>query len=380
LDSALTTWGIGAKMSTSTLFVPMSLTQHEIVDKLGISRGTLHRILTGSPLVKASTRERVLGELEKLQYVPNAIARGLKTKRTNTIGIIGPGALKLANIDKVNALHRAAWERGYSVFFGYSDGSAEEDARCIQELRARMVDGFIAFGRGIAAGIPNFQKLLDQDIPLVTLYPIPGLDTDCVYVDTKKAFHELTAHLISRGHRKIGLLLDSSASQFTINRDLGFRSAMEEAKLPVREDWILRVTPDGSATAAKQPGAGTTNEKSVWQISDYQYGFWGASQMLAKRDRPTAIVCFSDEYAIGALRAADLAGVKVPTELALVGYDDKEPAKFARVPLTTMHQPDEKVGQEAVSLLLERIEGKLASKKRMVRPLQAQLVVRESCG
>jgi DNA-binding LacI/PurR family transcriptional regulator len=101
--------------------------------------------------------------------------------------------------------------------------------------------------------------------------------------------------------------------------------------------------------------------------------------MLAKRRRPTALVCFSDEFAIGALRAADLAGVRVPEDLALVGYDDKDCARFARVPLTTMHQPDEMIGKEAVTLLIDRISGKLPDKP-IVRTLEARLVIRESCG
>ena len=352
----------------------MSLTQHEIVNQLGISRGTLHRILIGSPLVKAATRDRVLGELEKLNYVPNAIARGLKMRRTNTLGIIGPAAIKMANIDKVNALHLASRARGYSVMFGYSNGSPEEDAQCIRELRARMVDGFIALGRGLPENIPQYQDIQKAGIPFVSLYPIPGLQADCVYVDTRSAYAELTKHLIKLGHTKIGLLLDASASQFSVNRELGFRDAMTAAKLPIVDDWIIHVTPDGASEINTENG-----EAHIWHISDYQYGFWGASLILAKRHRPTAIVCFSDEFAIGALRAADLAGVRVPEEIALVGYDDKDSAKFARVPLTTMHQPDSEVGTEAVSLLIDRIDGKLPPKP-VVRPLQAKLVVRDSCG
>lgn len=352
----------------------MSLTQQEIVDRLGISRGTLHRILSGSPLVKASTKERVMQELERMNYVPNAIARGLKTKRTETIGIVGPAAIKLANIDKLNALYLAARERGYSVIFGYSNGSPEEDAQCIQELRARMVDGIITLSRGIPESISHYQELQRAGVPFVTLYPIPGLDADCVYVDTRGAYAKLTEHLISLGHDKIGLLLDASASQYSVNRELGFRDAMKAASIPIVDDWIIHVTPDGSSERY-----GRSAYNPVWNISDYQYGFWGMSLILAKRRRPSAVVCFSDEFAIGGLRAADLLGVRIPEEMAMVGYDDKECAKFARVPLTTMRQPDENVGKEAIALLIDKINGKL-SKKTVVRPLTATLVVRESCG
>jgi DNA-binding LacI/PurR family transcriptional regulator len=353
----------------------MPLTQHEIVEQLGISRGTLHRILNGSPLVKASTRERILKELDRLNYVPNAIARGLKTQRTNTIGIIGPAALKQANIDKLNAVHLAARELGYTVMLGYSDGSAEQDAMCIRELQSRMVDGFIAMGRGLPESVPHYQGVIKAGVPLVTLYPIEGLEADCVYVDTRKAYADLTRHLISLGHERIGLLLDPVPSQFSLNREYGFRDAMKAAGLEIRPEWIIYVAPDGT------PGSrGNVTSSAHWQISDYQYGFWGASLMLAKRQQPTAVVCFSDEFAIGALRAADVAGVRIPEDLAIVGYDDKEPARFARVPLTTMHQPDEQIGKEAISLLLDRINGKIEDPAPVVRPLSATLVVRDSCG
>jgi len=352
----------------------MSLTQQQIVAKLGISRGTLHRVLIDSPLVKSSTRERVLKELEKLNYVPNIIAQGLKTHRTKTIGIIGPASIKIANIDKINAIHLAARRRGYTAIIGYSNGTSEEDAACVRELRSRMVDGFVAIGRGFGDSVPLYRSLLEAGIPLVTLYPVDGLKADCVHVDTRKAFETLTAHLIGLGHTKIGLLIDASASLYTVNRERGFRAAMKKARLPVNEEWIIRITPDG-ALESGDPGA-----TGSWQASDYQLGFWGASLLLAKRERPTALVSFSDEFAIGVLRACDLAGVSVPSDLALTGYDDKEPAKFARVPLTTMHQPDDRVGEEAVTLLLKRIEEKEVPSSPVTVAMEARLVVRSSCG
>jgi DNA-binding LacI/PurR family transcriptional regulator len=352
----------------------MSLTQHEIVSRLGISRGTLHRVLSDSPLVKTSTRERVLEELKKLNYVPNAIAQGLKTRTTRTIGLVGPASLRMSNIDKLNAIYHSARSRGYSITLGYSDGSAEADAQCIRELRARMVDGFIAIGRGLEETVPVYSELARTGIPLVTLYPLPNLDVDCVYVDTRRAYREMTQHFVDLGHTQIGLLINSSRSLFTVNRELGFRDAMDNAGLSVREEWIIRASPDADPGRHDEAG-----EIRIWDISDYQYGYWGMSVLLARRKRPTAILCLSDENAIGALRAADEAGVSVPGEIALMGYDDKEPARFARVPLSTMRQPDEKVGAAAVTLLVDRIENRLP-KKRIVRPLTASLVIRNSCG
>lgn len=352
----------------------MTFTQKEIVDKLGISRGTLHRVLSNSPLVKESTRERVMRELNRLNYTPNLIAQGLKTKSTRTIGLIGPAALRIANISKLDAIYQAARAKGYTISLGYSDGSASADAQCIRELKARMVDGFIAMGRGLAETAPVYQELVRQGSPLVTLYPLPGLDVDCVYIDTRKAYSDLTNHFVKLGHKKIGLMINPSRSQFSVNREQGFRDAMKAARLPVNEDWIIHASPDGSPFNQDEAG-----EIKLWDVSDYQSGFWAMTMLLSRRERPTAALCLSDESAIGALRAADLAGVRIPEEIALCGYDDKEPARFARVPLTTVHQPDERLAEEAVSLLLDRMAGRLPA-KTVLRSIPATLVVRDSCG
>ncbi len=352
----------------------MALTQHEVVKKIGVSRGTLHRVLTGSALVKASTRERVLRELDHLNYVPNAIAQGLKNRKTNTLGVIGPATANLSNADKLTSIYQAARLLGYSIVFAYSDGSPEADANSIRELRSRMVDGIVAFGRGLAETAPLYEKLIKDGVPFVSLYPIERVATDCVYVDTRDAFRRLTEHLIDLGHRDIGLLLNPSRTRYIINREAGFRDAMTRAKLPINNDWITFASP------AHRSGAAMDEEKANWKVSDYQYGFDGASRVLAQRTRPTALVCMTDDAAIGALRAADLAGIPVPGQLAIVGYDDKEAARFARVPLTTMHQPDEMIGQEVISLLTKRIGATRPSAKPTVHPLHARLVIRESCG
>jgi DNA-binding LacI/PurR family transcriptional regulator len=352
----------------------MTYTQHQIVKRLGISRATLHRVLTDSPKVKPATRERVLEELQALNYVPNAIAQSLKTSKSQTLGIMGPATANASQIDKLTSLYVAARELGYSIIFAYSDGSPDADANSIRELQARMVDGIIAFDRGLQVNTQIYQSLVDSGKPLVTLYPTLGVETDCVYVDTRDAFRRLTKHLIDLGHKDIGLLITASKSKYIVNRELGFRDAMQQAELPINDKWIIYASPDGLSKINND-----AEEVAAWNISDYQYGFWGASLLFARQKRPSALVCFTDEAAIGVLRAAQVAEVSIPDELALVSYNDKEDAKFARVPLTTMHQPDELIGHKVLETLVQRINGELP-KEPQIQALSAKLVVRESCG
>jgi len=350
-----------------------AMTQHEVARKLGVSRGTLYRVLTHSPLVGAETCERVSRGLEELHYTPNTIAQALKTKRTMAIGVAGPGASKLANLDKLYEVHQAAAAAGYSVIVGYSNGSVEEDERCIRELRARMVDGLIVFSRGLRGGARPWHTARAAGHPVVALYPLPGMGVDCVYVDTRGAFAALTRHLIGLGHRDIGLLTDCSESEYTKNRERGFKDAMRAAGLPVRPEWIVRARPEGC-----EPGGGTVSEQRLWLCSDFDLGFQTALQAFRAKRRPTAFVCYSDEFAIGALRAADLSGVRIPQEISLVGYNDSDAARYARVPLTTMHQPNRELGREAVALLLRRMEEGASSGRPVVKVVSATLVRRES--
>lgn len=350
-----------------------AMTQHEVARKLGVSRGTLHRVLTGSPLVGAETCERIRRGLEELHYTPNTIARALKTKRTMTIGVAGPGASKLANLDKLYEVHQAAAEAGYTVIVGYSNGSVEEDERCIRELRARMVDGLIVFSRGLRGGGLPLRAARAAGQPVVALYPLPGVSVDCVYVDTRSAFAESTRHLIELGHRDIGLLTDCSESEYTKNRERGFRDAMRSAGVPVRPEWVVRARPED--------GAGDDvpiSERRLWQCSDFDLGYRAALQTFRSPRRPTALVCYSDEFAIGALRAADQSGIRIPQDISLVGYNDSDAARYARVPLTTMHQPNHELGRAAVALLLRRMEKGLPSKPPVAQVVPAVLVVRES--
>jgi DNA-binding LacI/PurR family transcriptional regulator len=351
-----------------------ALTQKDVVEKLNISRVTLSRVLNNSPLVKSSTRERVLEELKALNYEPNILAQGLKNKSTKTIGLVGPASIRISNIGKLNAIYEATQKQGYSIAMGYSNGTAEEDRDCIRKLRARMVDGLIVMGRGLKETIPIYQEVINRGIPMVSLFPLAGLAMDCVYVDTQDAYKRLTQYLISLGHEKIGLLINDSHSEFTLHREKGFRAAIKEADLALNENWIVYARPENATGKHDE-----SSEIRLWGNADYAIGYIAMKKLLSRKNLPTASLCLSDEAAVGALKAADELGCRVPEDMALVGYNDDDLAPYARIPLTTMRQPHDLIGEGAVSLLIDRIENKL-KKSAVIKPIPTSLVVRESCG
>ncbi len=354
----------------------MNLKQQEIADRLGISRGTLHRVLVGSPLVNKKTRERVEEELKSLNYIPNRAARSLKVGRSMTLGILGPARIRMSNSLKLDGVYHTAEERGYSVIISYSDGSRESDERGIKHLLSHMVDGIIVMGRGLCQPSDHFKAYQDAGKPIVSIYPIHDVECDCVFLDTAAAFERMTRYFIEFGHKRIGLaVFMPRTSRFVLTREQGYVRALEKAGIPFDPGYLIYASP--SIMGGEEVPYIESLEAADM---DYAAGFWATREIMRRRPRPTALVCASDDTAIGALRAANLAGLRVPEDLALIGYDNSTISRYTSPPLTTVEQPNYRMGQRAVEILLDRIEGRNTSEKCINEKIPFRLVVRESCG
>lgn len=354
----------------------MNLKQQEIADRLGISRGTLHRVLVGSPLVNKKTRARVEEELKSLNYIPNRAARSLKVGRSLTLGILGPARIRMANNIKLDGIYRTAEERGYSVIISYSDGSRDSDERGIKHLLSHMVDGIIVMGRGLCQPSDHFKAYQDTGKPIVSIYPVHDFECDCVYLDTAAAFERMTRYFIELGHKRIGLaVFMPRTSRFVQTRERGYVKALEKAGIPFDPGYLIYASPSimGGEEVPYVESLETAD-------MDYAAGFWATREIMRRRPMPTALVCASDDTAIGALRAAHIAGLRVPEDLAIIGYDNSTIARYTSPPLTTVEQPNYRMGQRAVELLLDRIEGRNTSEAYVREKIAFRLVVRESCG
>jgi DNA-binding LacI/PurR family transcriptional regulator len=199
--------------------------------------------------------------------------------------------------------------------------------------------------------------LQEQHVPVVSLEPIEGAPVDCVTVDRRHGAYIATRHLLERGHRRIALIHGPPSYPVVRQRMQGYEDALRESGVPM------------------DPGLFVERRERR-----YRGGYEAMQRLLQRTPLPTALFCNDDEMAIGAMRAAREAGLRVPEDLAIVGFGDLEAAAYATPPLTTVAQPVAEIARRAVELLFERVGNPGDGRGPQVMRLKPLLVVRESCG
>jgi len=334
----------------------MALTIEHIATLAGVSRSTVSRVLNDHPSVRPSVRERVLQVIREQNYAPHAAARSLASSRTDTIGLLVPrsAAKSLADpfiASMIQSVFEASAQQGYFIMLSMLTADLEP-AFYERILRSRHVDGVIMFSSDIDD--PILPLLIKDGGPLVLIGRHPYfVDVASVDVENRGGARDAVAHLIDLGHRRIGLINGELQMEAGQARRDGYKQALLEAGIGIEPDLMVE---------------GFFSETAAYQA------------MLTLLDLPrppTAVFAASDGMAIGALHAIRQRELRVPDEIALIGYDDLPLAAYATPPLTSVHQPIGEMGAQAVRLLLEQIKGQAP-----VAPvrLPARLVIRESSG
>ena len=324
---------------------------------------TVSRVINESGYVNAATRERVRRVAREMNYRRNGLARGLKRQRTETIGLVlgdiaNPFAAELSR-----GVREILEQRGYTLFICISEHSAKEDVQAFDSLADHRVDGVIVATRASRLGNERLQELIDAGIPVSLI----GRDfrhphADLVTADNLKGGYEATTHLIKLGHRRIGFIGVSLTKSVGLRRFQGYLEALNEHGLPIDEKLIVG-NRDGND---QMPGYSTE-----------EMGHDGMTKLLSMKKRPTAIFARNDFTAVGALNAIQQAGLSVPRDVGVVGYDDIPLASHTSPPLTTVRQPTREQGRVAAEFLLRRIEDG-HDRPRAEQVFDCQLVVRES--
>jgi len=240
---------------------------------------------------------------------------------------------------------------GYNVILCNSDGDPAKEEAYISLLTEKRVDGIVFVAAG--ATTDHIRQLLDRKVPVVVVdREVKGLEADCVLTDNLQGGYQATAHLLALGHRRIACIAGPSDLTPSAERVTGYRQAMAEAGLEPAEAWIRR--------------------------GDFrcQSGYEAMQALLALPERPTAVFACNDLMAIGALCAIREAGLGVPEDLSLVGFDDIALASFTNPRLTTIIQPKQEMGRLAAELLIDRIHNRKWPPERRLLP--THLVIRES--
>ncbi|MDR5695265.1 MAG: LacI family DNA-binding transcriptional regulator [Armatimonadota bacterium] len=330
------------------------MTIRDIARLTGYSVATVSRVLNGHPHVHPQTRARILSVIQKNGFQPHHAARALATSRTYVLGLLMSDITNPFYPELARGVEDAAAAHGYRVILCNTDGDLQKERAYITSLIRGRVDGLIF--ASVRLDDSFLQHLVQQRFPLVLANRrFYGLPVDSVAVDNVLGAKRAVSHLISHGHERIVHITGPSYVSNAVERLQGYREAMEEAGLKVRKEWIV---------------AGDFTRRS---------GYAKAIELLSLKPRPTAIFAENDNMAVGALGAAFELGLRVPEDVAIVGFDDIDLAGAEAIQLTTVSQHTYEMGEKAVSLLLQRIE---AGERRdpIQVTLDPTLIIRRSCG
>ncbi|WP_328803929.1 LacI family DNA-binding transcriptional regulator [Paenibacillus glycinis] len=342
------------------------VTVYDIAKEANVSVATVSRVLNNTAPVKASTRERIQGLINKYQFQPNALARSLIKKATGMIGIILPDITNPFFPEVLAGLEQEARKRGYTYFL-CDTGSSNQDikdqykreSQYLNILIEKQVDGIIMIGGRIdlhkcSKEMANEVAEVNKRVPLVFINGnLPGARYHRVVVDETAGAMRVTEHLIGLGHRDIAFIGGYPQMSNTVRRLEGFRMAMERAELPVREDWINH---------------GGFSVQRGKELMDRLLGMEGKP--------PTAVVCANDLVGIGAIKAAVKAGLQVPRDLSITGVDDVPMAANVIPELTTLSLKCRELGRTAANVLHLLISK--SEPVELLTTLQPELVIRES--
>ena len=334
----------------------MATTIKDIAKIAGVSHSTVSRALSGHPAIAAETVTRIKKISVELGYVPSAVARGLKTRRSQALGVIVNRIDDPFFSEILQGIEDVLQEAGYSLFVAASNRNPRREKIIVQAMRERQVDGIIVCTTQFSD--EHRSQFRRYGFPIVAI----GNNEDTeykwsVYHDDALGSKQITKYLIELGHERIAYLGNSRAQSTTQGRLNSFKGEMDTAGLPISEEFVFDC-PNG------RPEGGEI----------------GANHCVNLAEPPTAIMCFNDMMAIGAVKALRESGVKVPNDCSVVGFDNIPIAAYQYPPLTTFEQPKYQLGHEAAQMMFNLLQSDsdINAAKKQTRMLLGKLMVRET--
>jgi LacI family transcriptional regulator len=324
----------------------------DVAKYANVSIATVSRIVNGLPGYTEDTKKKVQEAIEALGYQPNAIARGLINKRTQTIGVLFPEVSGMLSSEVLEGVENAAHDGGFSVIVCNTTSSGKRTVKYLRLLQEKRVDGIIFASENVKE---EYYKIFQEmQVPVVLVSTASQFDLPFVRVDDYEGAFRATEYLIQKGHKQIGMIGGSFDDPIAgVPRMKGFQNALEKHGLDFTDQHM------------------TSNEGYR-----FQNGKESLPLLLDKLPRMTAVFAASDEMAIGAMAAAHQLGIRVPEELSIIGYDNLKIAEMCYPALTTVSQPLKEMGQSAGEILVKLIKGK--EKEAESRYMPFTIVERQS--
>jgi LacI family transcriptional regulator len=337
------------------------VTIKEVAEKAGVSITTVSHVVNETRYVSDELTEKVYEAMRDLRYRPNIVARSLRSGQTKTIGLILPDISNPFFAEFSRKIEDKGFTFGYNVILCNADEDDAKQQRYIDVLLSKQVDGLIFFSTGY---LDTINQTLDRyDIPVVITDREPeGVNSDIVLIDNRMGGYQAARYLLSLGHRRIACISGPSLIRPSAQRVGGYRAALEEAGVDVDEDLIR---------------TGTFR---------FESGEAEMRQLMKLPDPPTAVFTCNDLMALGAMKAVQSAGLRVPEDFSIVGFDNSPLSKMVYPQLTTVSQPVTEMADLTVELLVEKINIKENQKRnKALKPeykrviLDTRLIIRESC-
>jgi LacI family transcriptional regulator len=318
-----------------------------------VSVTTVSHVVNGTRFVSDAARERVQQAIAALNYVPSALARSLKSSRTHTVGMMIPNNSNPYFAEIIRGIEDTCFEAGFNVILCNSDDDPMKQSTYVRVLSEKQVDGLIVLSSG--SDVELLDTLRTANMPLVVVdREIDDLAADLVEVNHEAGGYLATQHLLTLGHSRIACIAGPQSLSPSRQRVDGYRRALMEA--------------------------GVAGDNKLMRSADFTSagGHAAMSSLLAMKNRPSAVFASNDLMAIGAICAAAAAGLVVPDDISIIGFDDIALAAYSNPPLSTIAQPKQQTGELAASLLLQRIAEPSRELQREI--LQPRLCVRQSTG
>jgi len=334
----------------------------DVAREAGTTITTVSRVINNSGYVHIAKRKAVLEAVEKLHYIPNANARVLKTKRSRALGLVIGDLLNPFSVQLAHSMQTVAVDRGYTTFVASASEDVRSELAVIESFQCQRLAGMVVATLATPESDAMLARLAEHKVPVVVV----GRTIDHPAIDNISANHRrggalATQHLIGLGHRRIAFVGAERDEAAHVGRLRGYLDAMEAVGLPVLDDHVVGHTGTGHSP----------------RYSTKLTGYQATQHLLRMPTRPTAIFARNDHTATGVIQAVQEAGLTVPDDISVAGFDNIPLTALMSPSLTTVSQPTEEQGRLAAEFLLSRIEQSAPVARREVL-LDCHLIVRSS--
>lgn len=328
-------------------------TQKDIADALSLSISTVSRVLNEVYGIGDETRRRVLDYLKEIDYSPNPMALKLKDCRSCFIGVVVSEVANSYFSQVINGIESVAYDKGYQVVITQTHESSQREIANIQQLISQSVDGILVSLSSATQDVGHISRLQDLGIPVVFFDRVPkGVKTNKVTVNNYKGAFEATEYLIRSGYRKIAHLTNSGKLLLTEERLAGYKAALSKYSIPFNPDYVFCCD---------------YSERTENKVEDI------VNQLMNLYERPEAIFSAGDRLSIECMKSLKRLGVKIPEDMAFVGFTNISEVNMFKSSITTVSQPAFEIGQIAAEMLIKRIESKLCCANTETKMLATKL-------